>query len=322
MMSIVKDFMRWIYWHPCRFVMQRLPLQTGYNMADFLAPLFAAVSIKDSRVIREGIEGFYEDKISARKIDTILLKTFKNTIYTAVEVLWYPKLSRDLCKKISTIRGIENLDEGLKQNRGVVLLHGHFGNAHMIMPLIGYRGYKLYQLASRIPPEPIPGFIGGILYLFRKNAFEIKLSYKETLPVNFIYTDRSIREVLRALQRNEVIAIGFDGREGTKPEIFDFLGHKAIFYTGTMKLIMKAKPVVLPTFHLRDGGKHVLVIEKPVDLTDMGDEKASLTMNMRKLIVILESYVHRYPDHYVKVFSLGDRFFVSSSKRMESEVNL
>jgi len=180
----------------------------------------------------------------------------------------------------------------------------------MIMPFIGFRGYSLHQLASRIPPVPVRGFIGNVLYPLRKKAYEIKLSYKEKLPVHFIYTDRSIREVLRALQRNEIIAIGFDGREGTKPEVFDFLGHQAVFYTGTMKLITKAKPVVLPTFHLRDGGRHVLFIEKPVDLTDMGDDNSSRTRNMHKLIDILERYIYIHPDHYAKVFSLGDRFFI------------
>lgn len=311
MLSIFKEIGRWIYWHPCRFLVQRLPLRAGYKMAGLLVPLFTAVSIKDRKMISEGIERMYGGKVSGRELDRIVKGTFKNTLYSSVEVLWYPKFTKDICEGIFTFRGLDNLNDGLKKKRGVVLLHCHFGNAHMIMPSVGYKGYKLNQIASRIPPEPLKGFIGRILYMLRKDAYKIKLSYKEKLPVNFIYTDVSIREVFRALQRNEIIAIGLDGREGTRPEAFDFLGRKATFYTGTMKLIQKAKPVVLPTFHLRDGDRHVLVIEKPVDLTETGEEANSQSTNMRNILDMFEGYIYKYPDHYAKVFTLGKKFFLN-----------
>lgn len=310
MIKIMIEIIRWFYWYPFRLIVQRIPLGLSYWIADISVPFIYLISIRNRNRIKRGLEIMFRGKLSRERQRRLTLDTFRNILYSAVEVLWYPKLTAGKCNQIFTFEGIEHLENALKAGQGTVLLHGHFGNAHLIMPAIGYKGYRLSQVGSRKAPEPVYGLAGKLLTSIRRKAYEIKLRYKESLPVNFIYTDGSIRDIFRRLENNEVIAIGMDGREGTKWIDVDFLGRKAFFYTGTMKVILKSKPVVLPTFHIRrKDHTHVIVIEPPMHLELSGDEDTDLAVNTRRFVNILEGYVYKYPDLYARLFCVDEKLF-------------
>jgi len=310
MLKFAIEIIRWIYWYPFRYLVQKLPLGLGYKVADFFIPLMYLISVKNRKMINNGLSIMYKGNVTPQMIRKISLNTFRNILYSAIEVLWYPKLTEEMCREVFTIEGLQNLDGAIKKGKGAILLHGHFGNAHLIMPAIGYRGYKLSQLASRIPPGKNNGFMSRFVNNISQKAYEIKLGYKEKLPVNFIYTDGPIRDVFRRLKNNELVAIGIDGREGTRWVPIDFLGRKAFFYTGAMRIILKARPEVLPVFHVRNpNGKHSIIIEKPIKLELTGDEKTDITVNTAIIFKILESYIYKYPDHYARIFCVDDKFF-------------
>lgn len=287
-----------------------MPLSVNYALADLSVPFIYFFSKRKRVMIERGLTSMYR-RGDGPLTKEIIKNTFRNSLYSTIEVLLYPKMTKDISEKIIDIKGLENLDKALKSGRGAVLLHGHFGNPHIIMPGIGYRGYKLNQLGSRNPPEKREGLFSRMYNNLRTTVYESKLKYKESLPVNFIYTDAFIRDVFRRLKDNEIIAIGIDGREGSKSVVIDFLGGKALFYTGAMKLILRAKPVVLPTFHVRNKRSHTIIIEKPMDLEITGDEEKDTCANLKKILNIFENYMHRYPEHYVMIFGLKQSIFVS-----------
>lgn len=308
----------WIYWYPFRLFIQGIPLRVAYMLADLIVPVQYRILGGKRRAIERGLTYMYNDKFTGDKkvAKNIVKDTLRNALYSTIEVLYYPKLSKKLCDTLIQIRGLENLDNALKKNRGVVLLHGHFGNAHMIMPAIGFRGYKLSQLGSRNPPQAIEGAFGSIFNSLRYKIYESKLRYKENLPVDFIYSDLSMREGFRRFSSNEVVSIGIDGREGSKSIEVDFLGRKALFFTGTMRLIMKAGPVVLPTFHLRNPDRsHTVVIDEPMEIVKTGSEYADIQVNIRNYIVILERYIYSHPELYARVFWIENMMFLPGARR-------
>lgn len=252
----------------------------------------------------------YDGRISKKKLKEIVYKTFANDVQTAIEHLLYHKFNLDFCRTQVTYKGLENLDKALKSGRGVVLLHGHTGNPHIIMPAIGGLGYKLHQLASRNPPEKYHGFLSGLVNLIRFRCYKKANYLKEKFPVNFIYIDSFLRAPFKALKRNEVLSAALDGREGNKSIDIRFLNHKAIFYTGVMRLILTAKPVVLPTFHVRNmDNTHTIIIEKPMSIEVSGDKEKDIILNIKKFVSILEKYVYEYPWLYANAFCLGDDVF-------------
>lgn len=307
---IILETFRWVYWFPIRMIIQRVPLRTGYALATLMAFMGFIFMKKKRRLTEQGLHTMFGGKLSEKQKKVLTRKTLENVFKRSIEALWYPKLTPDLCNRIFTFEGLEHLDTGLQDGRGVVLLHTHFGNPHMIMPALGYKGYKLNQLGSRNPPEKIRSPFMFICNWIRQKIYEIKLSYKETLPVNFIYTDRSMKEAIRCLQNNEVLAIAIDGREGAKWMEIDFLNQKALFSTGTMNLILKMNPVVLPTIVIRqDDDTHKVVLHAPVKLECTGDKDKDITSTTKTFLSLFEKYVMDYPYQYSDVFWLEEKFF-------------
>ena len=250
----------------------------------------------------------YGGMIPRKKLKKIVYKTFDNEIKTALEHLIYPRFGAEFCKKNIEYKGLENLDEALKAGRGVVLLHGHIGNPHMIMPSIGSQGYKLNQLASRNPPETVYGLLCPLVNLIRRKCYAKALFLKEKFPVNFIYIDKFLRAPFIVLKQNEVLAMALDGREGSKSINVRFLNHNASFYTGVMRLLLSTNSLVLPTFHIRNNNKHIIIINSAVEIEKTENKAEDIHQNMEKFVRILEGFVCKYPHFYAEAFALNEPF--------------
>lgn len=307
---ILIETLRWMYWFPFRILVQNLPLKAGFLLAYPAALLAYRFKSRQRKLTEDGFDRMFAGRISPKQKKTMVLKTFDNYFKRSVEALWYPKLTAKLCEKMFVYEGLKYLDAALLEGRGVVLLHGHLGNAHMLMPALGFKGYRLSQLGSRNPPAKLGGLFSHLVNKMEQRIYEIKLSYKETLPVKFIYTDKSPREVIMRLKSNEIVAVAMDGREGQKWIEVDFLRQRALFATGVMNLINKVRPVVLPTFVVRqDNNTHKIIIARPMELKDTGDKERDIMENTKAFLTLFEEYISAYPHLYGDAFWLGEIFF-------------
>lgn len=310
MKNLIVALIRWVYWCLFGVIVQKLPFSLVNKFSYLFTTIYYLIARKRRKKIQQGLVKMYEGKISEKELKKIVYKTFDNDVESAIEHLLYPRFDIDYCKKNIKYKGLEYLDEALTAGKGVILLHGHMGNPHMIMPAMGYQGYKLHQLASRVLPEKYHGFLGGLANLLRLKCYERINFLKEKLPVNFIYTDNFLRAPFRILKRNEILAMALDGREGVDSINVRFLNHNAIFYTGVMRLILIAKPIVLPTFHVRDkNNNHTIIIEQPFEIEISENTKTDIKRNIEKIIKILECYIYKYPWLYAEAFAIKDPFF-------------
>lgn len=309
MKALIFSLIRWVYWYPfCRLI-QSIPISLTYKLSSLFVPIYYFFSQAKRKKIFQGLVSMHGSMIPRKKLEMIVYKTFDNGIKAAMEHLVYPQFDAEFCKKNIEYKGLKNLNEALRAGRGVVLLHGHIGNPHMIMPSIGSQGYKLNQLASRNPPETVHGFLCGLVNRIRYKCYEKALFLKEKFPVNFIYIDKLLSAPFIVLKRNEVLAMALDGREGSKSINVRFLNHNASFYTGVMRLILLTNPVVLPTFHIRNkNNKHVIIINSALEIEKTENKVEDIRRNMEKFVRILERYVYQYPYLYAEAFALNEPF--------------
>ncbi len=313
----VYELIRLLYWYPVRFFLLQIPIAFAHKIASLILPLYYFTAKWKREVIIKGLATIYGGTLSSKEINNIVYKGLNNSLKSSIEQLLYPKLNKVYCEKKIEYIGLENLDNAFEAGRGVILLHGHFGNPHLIMPAIGYKGYKLSQIASRNPPEKVDCLMKGLVNLIRHNIFELATASKEELPATFIYIDQFLRAPFEALKRNEVIAISMDGREGVKFVEIKFLKHRALFYTGAMRLIMKTKPVVLPTFHIRNrDNTHKIIIEKPMEIEGSVKNEKDIIYNIKNFLEILQEYVYEYPWLYTEAFCIKDAFLLKFGKKI------
>lgn len=223
--------------------------------------------------------------------------------------------------------GLEHLENALSRGKGVMLLFAHFGANQMIMPAIGYKGYRMSQLSA--PPtvwiEKMPNKKFSPM---AKKGLEIRWEHELSLPVRHINIFGSLKDAFLCLKRNDVLGIAMDGGGGKTRVMVDFLGRKAMFSTGAFEIALRTGCVVLPTFMIRGKeGRNRIIIEPPLAIENEPDEdhvKKYASAFVRRF----EEYVYRYPCHYLNFLALrtfmekqGDTPFFVKENEDESAVS-
>lgn len=320
MKNLIKATLKWCYWHPFCWIVQKLPTTFTYWFVELISPLIISLSLVKRKKIHSGLKDIYDKSKTEREIEKIVYKTLEECYKNSLDHLLYPSFTPQFCNKKVSYVGLEHIEEGLKKKKGVVLLHGHLGNPHIIMPAIGSKGYQLNQLASRIPPETTTGMLSRITDYLRQRSYSRVIELRESFPVTFLYIDKYLRAPLHALERNEIVAIAMDGREGSKGVEIPFLNHSALFFTGGMRIIMSSEAVVLPCFHIRGPrDTHEIVITKPMNILRGGNRKEDIIVNISTFAKLLERQVHMNPHLYVDLFLVSDEFLQSYNLEMEPE---
>ncbi len=305
MKNLIQEFPRWMYWYPFRIVAQRIPLPLTYPMVKLTARVLFILPMGKFKKIHNGFKKSFPEK-SEKELRKLTYLTFENYLLNACEAFWYPKLNKERMLRMVTYEGMEKIDAALKTGKGVILAHGHFGNEELLMPAIGYMGYTAHQLASRWEPPKHEGLLEDIVNYIRGKAFEKRISYRESFPVNFHYVDKNLRPAIRCLKENEILLFAVDGREGTKWEIITFLNRKTRFSPGLVNLARLTGAVILPVFLIRlPDCNHKLIVHDPI-LYKPDDELSVF----REFFALLETYIIKNPEQYGKVYFIVNDLFV------------
>ena len=308
MPELIKNIFRWIYWYPFRFVIQRLPLKQVYRLCSVLALLLYILTDR-AKAIRNEALLLLEDKLKRDGkdgLEAVVYKSLANYVHNEIEVLCFPSLNKGNIKKAIKYVGIENLDRALGEGRGVMLLFAHFGANQMIMPAIGYLDYKMNQVGAS------PLIWNQIL---KKNTFmqrktlEIRWELEQTLPVTYIDPFSSIKKVFTCLKNNEILGMAIDGGAGKNKLPVEFLGQKIFISPGAIKIALRTKCCILPTFMLRGkSGFNTLIIEPPLIPPKSKEKDVVITETMHFFVQRLELYVCKHPCHYLNFLALRRAF--------------
>ncbi len=322
MFRLLKDVFIWFYWYPFRVLVQMLPLKAVYFIGDIGGVFLYGISKKRRELLRRVIPlVIKDDKPDPRIFKTVAKRALRLFCKNEMELFLYPKLNSSGIKNMIRLEGSNYLEHALKKGKGVMLFFAHFGANQMVMPSIGYRGYKMNQMSapSTVWKEKLPN---KKFTRMSEKGLELRWTFELSLPVKHINIFGSMKKAFMCLKRNEVLGIAMDGGGGSKRVPVDFLGKKALFSTGAIEIAMRTGCGVLPTFIVRGkGGRQTMIIEPPLSIMTGCDN--AVEFNTSAFVKRLEEYIYRYPCHYLNFLALrtfmeeqGDSpFFVKGDER-------
>lgn len=323
---MIKDLLLWLYWYPFRFIIQKTPPRYVFGLAKLSGLILYYISHRRRKALKSVFSDIFSEIIENGNVDKVLKESFVVLCQNEMDVMFFSELNRDNILDFVDCSGLENLDMALMNGKGAMLLFAHFGANQMVMPAVGYRGYKMSQLSApatvwvdKLPNKKFSNM--GI------SALKLRWEQELSLPVKHINIFGSMKEVFSCLKRNEVLGIAIDGGGGTTRIGIEFLGKKAFFSTGAMEIAMRTGCAVLPTFMIRDSdGKHKMIIEMPLNIQKEMDDGDVLERNFIAFVKKLEEYVLRYPSHYLNFLTLrrfmetqGDAPFLVNSTQQDGK---
>jgi KDO2-lipid IV(A) lauroyltransferase len=207
--------------------------------------------------------------------------TFTHFGRSLVALLKFSTLTPDQMRARIEYDGDDRVRAALAEGKGVIIVTGHFG--HWELNGLGH-ALALPRLAVLARPLDNP-----LLHAFLERV--------RTMTGNrVIYRQGAMRHVLRALQRNETVAILIDqhilGADAVRVDFFD----RPVSTTSAVAaLALRTGAALVPAFALPlADGRYRLVYDHPVELppASSADPVRELT---QRCTDVLEMYVRRHP---------------------------
>ncbi len=184
---------------------------------------------------------------------------------------------------ISKRSGYEHLKEALERGKGAILLTCHMGNWEL-------GGVILSKLGHTVNVVYFPDA--------STHLEEERKTFRRTKGVNQIVLENSNFspiKMLKALQRNELVALQGDKLFYDKGIEVPFFGAPAKFPRGPVLLAMTADAPILPSFIVfnKDHSYHT-IIDKPIYMKKTKDREKDLLFNLNNVAAVLEKYIKKY----------------------------
>ena len=232
---------------------------------------------------------FAQDK-SFNEIKKITKNLFMNYGQNFIELFRMPLMNFQKFDKYVKVEGKENIEDALKQGKGLILLAMHFGSwelASLSCAMLNFP-YKV-MVKSQMKYSKLD----DLLNTYRSCGGSVVLS-------------RGIgtRDLVKGLKNNEVIGMVVDqgGKDGV---LVPFFGRPASMSVGAIRLGLKLGVPICFSIVIRDkGAYHRMIIDKPLELIDTGDAAKDIVSNLNNITKKMESFICQYPGEYMWFYKI------------------
>jgi KDO2-lipid IV(A) lauroyltransferase len=179
---------------------------------------------------------------SDAEADRIACESYMNMGRSMMEFAKFDRLGvEEISAKVDFV-GTEFLDRALEVGKGAILFSGHLGNWELLGAAIAAIGYPIREVVGRQSNQIVDATIND---LRRRQVLET------------IHRETGLKQVVRALGRNEFVAIVADQDARNEGIFVDFLGQPASTHKGPATFAVRRGAPVIPGFiHRTAGGRH------------------------------------------------------------------
>ena len=220
---------------------------------------------------------------SPAEIRRIAKNTYKNFLKTVIDIMFFPKMSDEQIKKLMTYDDGGLFEKTYKNGKGAILLSAHYGN----WELTALSFSKRYPMSVIVAKQSNP--------LVDKIINDIRTNH----GFNAINRDSmAFKGVLKALKRNEFVAILSDQDAGKQGIFIPFFGRPASMAKGPALFAIRAGCPVLTAFGVShpDGTMKVKIDEIP--LPETGNEEKDIEIITTEYAKKLEQAVREHPEQW------------------------
>ena len=283
-----------------RALVQWLPCSVARGMGRGLGMVAYALLGSFRRLTTTQLQQALGQSLTSAQRRRIARGVFLNLGQNVIEWLQLPRLSSQDLQQLVVGEGVDHLRHALAQGNGVIIVSAHFGNWELMAPYVISLGLKVGVLARRLRyPE--------------YESFLISMRGDKGVPT---LARGSINDVATLLRANQIVGLMPDQDIDSLEGVFvNFFGRPAYTPVGPAALSLMTGAPILPAFIIRlpapppkvlvgghrhgEGARFRMVFEPPVPRPDTRDRAKALTMLTQAWSDVVESYVRRYPDHWV-----------------------
>ncbi len=271
------------------------PIQKFFSVV--IGDLFYLSMRKTRKNVRSNLEGISRGRWSEEKLRTLTRKTFQNYGQYLLDYMVMHRLHpSNIGHWVEKEEGEEYMIEALQKGKGVICITPHLGNWEIGGILFALKGGKVNVLT---------------LDERDRNTKSFREEMRRRWGIQNLYVDpkddspMAILNVVKALRRNEIVAMLGDRIESQKTMVFDFFDRKKAFPIGVGIIALATEASVLPVFVVMEKNrKYRGIIEPPISFhsSEREDREVVLRKGMERLVRKFEEYIEKYPDQWYNFY--------------------
>jgi len=245
-----------------------LPLPLLHWIADIFGLFWYIFAVRRRKIVKENLEGLGIDFD-----EQTVKKLFRNFVHIYADLSYLPNLKSYMLDSFITVKGIENLQKGINERNGVILVGGHVGAWEIAGPYIASRGYRIFSVAES----------EGLGMEF----FRFYLKYRELYGAKILrLEDRNLTlKLLRLLKNGSVLTLIGDRDITGTGRFVEYNGRKIKVPVGPAFLSWRTGVPLCIGYMVRKGnGKYSGWIGEPIYPEDFGGIKELLDYIATQLI--------------------------------------
>ena len=271
------------------------PVQKFFSVV--VGDIFYALMKRMREDVRSNIEGISRGRWTGKKVNGLARRTFQNYGQYLLDYMVMHRLQPgSKARWVEEEAGGGHMEEALRNGKGVICITPHLGNWEIGGLLFSFRGGTLNVLTLDERNRQTKSFREEMRG--RKGIRNIYIDPRDESPV-------AILDAVKALRRNEIVAMLGDRIESQKTMAFEFFGKPTPFPIGAAVLALATGAPVLPVFVVMEKSrKYRGIIEAPIYFHARARQERdeAIKEGMEKLVKIFEDYIFRYPDQWYNFY--------------------
>jgi Kdo2-lipid IVA lauroyltransferase/acyltransferase len=261
--------------------LQLLPVSTVRRLARLIADFSFSVLRIRRGVAVENLKNAFPEK-DTRWIIRVARDSNRNLFISLFELFILPKFTIDELKKNITFRNPGVFEEVYRRKRGLIIMSGHFGS------------WELFAMSMPV----LLNFQASIIVKRQRNYYTDTFlnKYRSQYGNRIVYTKDSVRETLRVLRDNGVVAIIAD-QSGPKDSIYvPFFGRSVATFGGPALFALRTGASIIMILSIRrEDGTYEAVFEEVLQDGLNGSEADRVRELTARHTAVLEKYIRQYP---------------------------
>ncbi len=266
-------------------VLKILPRCAVFTAGQILGILVYALDTKHRRLVYSNMTKALGGKDSPQAKKAIVKASFRHFCCVFLDLLHLSKLGAEQRESLVSSQGTEILKKQLQQKKGVLIFTAHFGLWEIAAQILSK--YARLNVIARPLDNP----------LLENELYKIRAQ----MGSHVIYKKKAARYTLRALRRNEMVAVLIDQNVLRSEGIFiKFFGRDASTTPSLATFFLRTEAPIVPIFcYPASNHKYHLKIMEPPPLKLTGDFSKDVKNITQVCTDIIEKEIKKHPVYWL-----------------------
>jgi lauroyl/myristoyl acyltransferase len=261
-----------------------LPIKLGYAFAHVVGYIVFRVWDRGRTCLRENLRHVLGSSASREEIDTLAKTALRNYLKYLLDYVCQPRVTPEEVMRRVSFEGWENLGKSLEGGKGAILVGLHQGYWEITGGAVVLGGHRLNVVVESMPSPRLDRFMQ---------------ERRRGMWMNVIPMEKGVKEMLRALRRNEHLVLLIDipnSDGGVEVRFGDAL---TTMPRGAATLALKTGASVVPIACVRRPDNTLLTFfGECIHFQPSGSLTTDVQALTQAIMNALEPYIMRYPEQY------------------------